>query len=169
MSDETRIELTERLRREGRAAEADRYRNQVRERLRAAGSTRREARDAAWEATRAAFPPLSPASVPEPPGAESADVSSGGDLRVPPEGPDRRTQPEVERPDPDDVSWRLVREMFADIREGTADRVSEALPGILTDWSRQHAIPAEAAADLEGRLVNLVNAVAAPRPVAAKE
>ena len=55
---ETRIMLTDRLRREGREEEAVRYRNQVREQLKAEGKTRKEAMEGAWEATRLAFTPL---------------------------------------------------------------------------------------------------------------
>lgn len=56
--DESKIDLTERLRREGREKEASEYRNKVREQLRAEGKTRKEAMQAAWEAARRAFPPL---------------------------------------------------------------------------------------------------------------
>ena len=55
---ETRIMLTDRLRREGREEEAVRYRNQVREQLKAEGKKRKEAMEGAWEATRLAFTPL---------------------------------------------------------------------------------------------------------------
>jgi len=61
---ESKIELVQRWRREGRAEEASRYRDEVREQLRAQGKTRREAREASWEAARAAFPPLPPAENP---------------------------------------------------------------------------------------------------------
>ena len=58
---ESKIELTERLRREGRDEEARQYREKVRTQLRAEGTTRREAMQRAWQATRLAFPLLPPA------------------------------------------------------------------------------------------------------------
>lgn len=57
---ETRIEMLDRLRLEGREKDATCYRNQVREQLRAAGKARKEAREASWDALRAAFPPAPP-------------------------------------------------------------------------------------------------------------
>jgi hypothetical protein len=72
---ESRIELTDRLRREGRDEEASLYRNQVREQLRAEGKTRKEAMEGAWEATRLAFPPL-PTSVQVADMAAQTQVSS---------------------------------------------------------------------------------------------
>ena len=80
---ESKIELTDRLRREGRDEEASPYRNQVREQLRAEGKTRKEAMEGAWEATRVAFPPLPPSekSTPAPPAVAPAtdEVSSTAD------------------------------------------------------------------------------------------
>ena len=64
---ESKIELVERWRREGRAEETTHYREEVREQLRAQGKTRREAREGSWEAARAAFPPLPPAENPPEP------------------------------------------------------------------------------------------------------
>ena len=63
---ESKIELVQRWRCEGRAEEAARYRDGVRERLRGQGKTRKEAREGSWEAARAAFPPPQPAeNLPE--------------------------------------------------------------------------------------------------------
>jgi hypothetical protein len=55
---ESKIQLIERWRREGRTEEVTHYRDEVREQLRAQGKTRKEAREASWQAARAAFPPL---------------------------------------------------------------------------------------------------------------
>jgi hypothetical protein len=56
---ESKITLTDRLRREGRWDEACIFRDQKRREFRAAGMSKVEAREAAWEACAAAFPPLS--------------------------------------------------------------------------------------------------------------
>lgn len=57
MSD-SKIELTERLRREGRWAEASRFKDDIVARLRAQGMRRAEAREDAWQRMAAAFSPL---------------------------------------------------------------------------------------------------------------
>lgn len=54
---ESKIELTERLRREGRWAEASKFKDMVLADCRAKGFKRDEASDAAWEAMERAFPP----------------------------------------------------------------------------------------------------------------
>jgi hypothetical protein len=56
---ESKITLTDRLRREGRWEQACIFRDQKRREFRAAGMSKVEAREAAWEAAAAAFPPLS--------------------------------------------------------------------------------------------------------------
>jgi hypothetical protein len=56
--DESKIELTERLRREGRWEEASRFRETARADFRAKGMGRKEAAEAAWAATAEAYQPL---------------------------------------------------------------------------------------------------------------
>jgi hypothetical protein len=58
---ESKIELTERLRREGRWAEASKLKDTAMQEFRGKGMKRDEASDAAWEAMATAFPPLPPA------------------------------------------------------------------------------------------------------------
>jgi hypothetical protein len=55
---ESKIELTERLRQEGRWGEASRFKDEVLRECRAKGMKKAEAAEAAWEATADAFPPL---------------------------------------------------------------------------------------------------------------
>lgn len=55
---ESKIELTHRLEREGRWAEASVIRDRVRKERRAAGDTRDVANDAAWEAMAKEYPPI---------------------------------------------------------------------------------------------------------------
>jgi hypothetical protein len=60
---ESKIELTERLRREGRWAEASKFKDTVLAECRAKGFKRDEASEAAWEATEQAYPPKPVATV----------------------------------------------------------------------------------------------------------
>lgn len=55
---ESRIDATDRLRREGRWGEASLRRDEARKQLRSEGKNRREANDEAWEAMLEQFPPL---------------------------------------------------------------------------------------------------------------
>lgn len=55
---ESKIELTERLRREGRWAEASKFKDTVLAQCREKGFKRDEASQAAWEAMEQAFPPI---------------------------------------------------------------------------------------------------------------
>jgi hypothetical protein len=59
---ESRIEATKRLQRDGRWGEASAYRDEVRQRLRGEGKTRREAGEQAWVAMAEKFPPTEPVS-----------------------------------------------------------------------------------------------------------
>jgi hypothetical protein len=56
---ESKIELVERLRHEGRWEEASKFKDTALADFRAKGMTRQEAADAAWDATAEAYPPLS--------------------------------------------------------------------------------------------------------------
>ena len=66
---ESKIELTERLRRENRWPEAANFKETARTDFRAKGMKRAEAAEAAWEAMAEAFPPLSVAEALADPGA----------------------------------------------------------------------------------------------------
>jgi hypothetical protein len=55
---ESKIELTERLRREGRWEEALKFKDTALRDFRSKGMKRSEASDAAWEAMATAYPPL---------------------------------------------------------------------------------------------------------------
>ena len=75
---ESRIEATDRLRREKRWDEASQYRDEVRKRLRDEGKSRQEASDEAWDAMLEQFPPL-----PAPPTAPDAlDLSDADDALI---------------------------------------------------------------------------------------
>ena len=72
---ETRAQLTDRWRREGRAEEASKFRETVREACRQAGMTKAAANEHAWaEAARnfLPIPPPEPAPEPAPPAAEAS-------------------------------------------------------------------------------------------------
>jgi hypothetical protein len=64
---ESKIEATERLRREGRWDEASAFRDEERKRLKAEGLPRREAAEASWQAMIVKFPPLPGHQPAEPP------------------------------------------------------------------------------------------------------
>jgi hypothetical protein len=66
---ESKIELTERLRREGRWAEASRLKDTALADFRAKGMKRDEAANAAWAAMAEAYPPLPVAEGPADPAA----------------------------------------------------------------------------------------------------
>lgn len=88
---ESKIDLTERLREEGRWPEASKFKDQVIRELRAKGLKRDEAAEAAWAAMAEAYPPLpapEPVAEPEPepaPASESAGVDPGDGMEVLPE------------------------------------------------------------------------------------
>ncbi|MCA9125092.1 MAG: hypothetical protein KDB11_33180 [Planctomycetales bacterium] len=62
---ESKIEATDRLRRESRWPEASRFKDASVKRLRAEGKTKAEANDSAWDEMLAAFPPLPAVSKPQ--------------------------------------------------------------------------------------------------------
>ena len=64
---ESKIDLTERLRREGRWAEASKFKDETVKKLRAEGMKRAEAGEQAWQKVAEAYPPLPSAEpIPEP-------------------------------------------------------------------------------------------------------
>lgn len=71
---ESKIELTERLRRESRWEEASRFKDTAVKDFRDKGMKRSEASEAAWEAMATAFPPLPPAA-----GTDALGGSDEGD------------------------------------------------------------------------------------------
>ena len=80
---ETKIELTERLRAEGRWAEASNFKETARADFRAKGMGRQEAVEAAWEAMAEAYPPLPVAAVPADPGAPEAAATDASPIPWP--------------------------------------------------------------------------------------
>ena len=58
MANESKADATTRLRREGRWEEASQYKERQRLRLREQGMSRKEAKEAAWDAMMTEFPPL---------------------------------------------------------------------------------------------------------------
>lgn len=84
---ESKIDLTDRLRREGRWGEASKFKDTALADFRAKGMKRDEAAEAAWAAMAEAYPPLptlEPEPEPEPPG-ESAGVDPSDGMEVLPE------------------------------------------------------------------------------------
>jgi len=74
---ESKIDISNRLRREGRWGEASLWKDNKIKELRAGGMKRPEAQDAAWEAVEEAYPPI---EIPEPEDDESAEVFSAEEL-----------------------------------------------------------------------------------------
>ena len=72
---ESKIELTERLRREGRWPEAMKFKDTALRDFRCKGMKRDEAAQAAWEATATAYPPLAPIDQPSMPPAIVSEPS----------------------------------------------------------------------------------------------
>jgi len=77
---ESKIELTERLRAEGRWAEAARFKEVARADFRAKGMKRAEAVEAAWEAMAEAFQPLSVAEGPADPDVPEAAATDAAPI-----------------------------------------------------------------------------------------
>jgi hypothetical protein len=77
---ESKIGLTERLRREGRWAEASRFKDQTVKTLRGEGMKRAEAGEAAWRRMAEAYPPLAIAGpVPESAAADGLATGASED------------------------------------------------------------------------------------------
>lgn len=81
---ESKSELTDRLRREGRWTEASRYRDKVRNELKVQGVKRSEASERAWEAMADEYPPLE----------GSAGCAAGTSFGIPkvPDGPEAQEE-----------------------------------------------------------------------------
>ncbi len=77
---ESKIELTERLRAEGRWVEASNFKETVRADLRAKGMGRQEAVEASWEAMAEAYPPLPVVEATAEPASISGRVQGLGDI-----------------------------------------------------------------------------------------
>lgn len=73
---ESKAELTDRWRREGREEEVARFRQQVRDACRAQRVSREEAHEAAWAEAARNFPPLQPPKPPTAPASEAAARST---------------------------------------------------------------------------------------------
>ena len=77
---ESKIELTERLRREGRWAEASKFKDTALKEFRGKGMKKAPAAEEAWEAMAKAYPPMPPtAPAPSTP-REIAAASDAGDI-----------------------------------------------------------------------------------------
>jgi hypothetical protein len=109
---ESKIDLTDRLRREGRWAEASKFKDTALVDFRASGMKRDEAGVAAWAATAEAYPPL-PVAAADPP---EAGVSGLGDL--PADWPVLPANATLQA----DVSWVIANRLL--VRDG--DRVDLA-------------------------------------------
>jgi hypothetical protein len=100
---ESKITLTDRLRREGRWEQACIFRDHKRREFRASGMSKAEAREAAWEAAAAAFPPL---SLPAPESKREQLLPSSLDIQQFHRRDPRRV-PEWLREDVTDVGYSL--------------------------------------------------------------
>ncbi len=74
---ESKIELTERLRREGRWAEASKLKDEAIKEAKKAGMKSDEAKDAGWEAMEKAYPPLPSTAEPEHGDDETEEKAAG--------------------------------------------------------------------------------------------
>jgi hypothetical protein len=72
--DESKIDLTERLRREGRWVEACKFKDETVKKLRAEGMKRAEAGEQAWQKMAEAYPPLPPPKPAPEPAAEDEET-----------------------------------------------------------------------------------------------
>jgi hypothetical protein len=88
---ESKIELTERLRRQGRWGEASRFKDTALREFRGKGMTKAEAAEAAWNAMAEAYPPLANSGelAPEAPNEKAGGPSMCADSGV--EGVDAAT------------------------------------------------------------------------------
>ena len=77
---ESKIELTERLRAEGRWVEASNFKETVRADLRAKGMARQEAVEGSWEAMAEAYPPLPVMEATAEPANDGGRVQGLGDI-----------------------------------------------------------------------------------------
>ena len=78
---ESKIALTERLRREGRWAEASKLKDEAIKEAKKAGMKSDEAKDAGWEAMEKAYPPLPSTAEPEHGDDETEEKGSGACCR----------------------------------------------------------------------------------------
>jgi len=112
---ESKIDLTDRLRREGRWAEASKFKDTALVDFRASGMKRDEAGVAAWAATAEAYPPL-PVAAAAPP---EAGVSGLGDL--PADWPVLPANATLQA----DVSWVIANRLS--VRDGEGVDLGRAL------------------------------------------
>jgi len=120
---ESKIGLTERLRREGRWAEASKFKDETVKKLRGEGMKRAEAGEEAWRRMAEAYPPpAAPGPAPEPaavhqPAADATFVDFNDDLERrlcdAAEGEVRRWQEKYGITLPDDARNALAGEVVA--------------------------------------------------------
>jgi len=126
---ESKIELTERLRAEGRWAEASDFKETARGDFRAKGMKRAEAAEAAWEAMAEAYPPLPVAESPANPGVPEAVATDASPIPW----PDLPTVGDFG----EEVRW--VHQQYIRI-------VEEGLRGRVIHWDRASVKPPSAGA-----------------------
>lgn len=116
---ESKIHLTERLRCEGRWAEASKFKDETIRRLRQGGMKRAEAGEQAWREMATAYPPLPPAEpAPDPAAADEPTAGTAEDavtqaLCDAAEAEVERWQREYGVTLPDDARAALVGEVVA--------------------------------------------------------
>lgn len=152
--DESKIDLTERLRREGRWPEASAFKDQVVRELRAKGTKRTEAAEHGWEEMARNFPPL-PAPEPEPAAlGESADLDQNDGIGALPEWIEDGAPPDLAR----DIKWVYQQ---LENRRVRPEQAPSAGAWSLLQWAREYrsrffeqllpkALAAKASEDEEG-------------------
>jgi hypothetical protein len=123
---ESKIDLTNRLRREGRWEEASVFKDETVKQLRAEGVTRTEASEKAWEAVALKYPPLEPA---EPLPTDTAQEATEAEITALLERED--ASPDLVR----DILWA-----YSNLENGRA--APDSAPGAgawaLLKWARQY-------------------------------
>ena len=143
---ESKIELTERLRREGRWAEASLFKDRKVKELRSQGVKRPQAADQAWEAMATEFPPL-PKPAPDP--VSAADRNPKPSAMVAGQVVDHDHRHAV-RPNPGSTATA----------EGDDDTglLNDLVADVLTRWEGRHhvGIPPGALAALRADVAEIV-------------
>ena len=138
---ESKIELTERLRREGRWSEASLFKDETLRKLRSDGMTKADAGEEAWRRMAAKFPPLADTGKPTPDAPDAAGAES-----LPPQRPGG-TEPDIEAM-LDETDDGLPVDLVQDVlwcysnmnrRVGPEDAPSGGAWGLLC-WSRKYQI-----------------------------
>lgn len=118
---ESKIALTERLRREGRWDAASKFKDDALRDFRAKGMTRDEASDAAWEAMEQAFPPTASAATTDIRAEEPIDTRVQGLSEIPAGWPPLPANATLQA----EISWVTANRLR--VRDGTGVDLSKAL------------------------------------------